>query len=122
MSAPRKKRRLTLRRKRTLDPALVVDYKNADLLKRFISDRGKIIPRRISGASSSQQRQISLAVKRARFLSLIPSSVAHRTERGFSGEMATVAAAVSRPFRSGPRPPQGDEAPQRDQFNKSNDE
>jgi len=86
-SPKRKKRRLLVRRKRTLDPALIIDYKNPDVLKRFITDRGKIIPRRISGASQAQQRKITIAIKRARYLSLIACSVAHRTERGFAGEM-----------------------------------
>jgi small subunit ribosomal protein S18 len=91
----KKKRRVLLRRKRSLDPNLVIDYKNPDVLKRFITDRGKIIPRRISGATQAQQREITLAVKRARFLSLIPSAVTHRVERGFAGEMQTVAQSFS---------------------------
>jgi small subunit ribosomal protein S18 len=85
---PRRKRRFSSRKKRTLDPNLVIDYKYPEVLKRFITDRGKIIPRRISGATAHQQRQIALAVKRARFLGLIHSAVTHRHERGFSGEMA----------------------------------
>ena len=62
--ARKKKRRLSQRRKRALDPNVTIDYKNPDLIKRFVTERGKIIPRRISGASQSQQRQIA-AVKRA---------------------------------------------------------
>jgi len=60
--AYRKKKRLLTRRKRTLDPYTVVDYKSPDILKRFITDRGKIIPRRISGATAKQQRAICKAV------------------------------------------------------------
>lgn len=85
---PRRKRRFSSRKKRTLDPNLVIDYKYPEVLKRFITDRGKIIPRRISGATAKQQRQIAVAVKRARFLGLIHSSVSHRHEKGFNGEMA----------------------------------
>ena len=85
----RKKRRLMIRRKRSLDPNTEIDYKKPDTLKRFIADRGKIIPRRISGATAKQQRAICVAVKRARFLGLIPYSVAHRGERGFSGLVTT---------------------------------
>ncbi len=85
---PRRKRRFSSRKKRTLDPNLVIDYKYPEVLKRFITDRGKIIPRRISGATAMQQRQIAVAVKRARFLGLIHSSVTHRHEKGFTGEMA----------------------------------
>jgi small subunit ribosomal protein S18 len=83
----KKKRRMLMRRKRTLDPSLIIDYKNPDILKRFITDRGKIIPRRISGATQEQQRRIALAIKRARFIGLIPYAINHRTERGFAGEI-----------------------------------
>ena len=68
----KKKRKYLLRRKRTLDQGIIIDYKNPDILKRFVTDRGKIIPRRISGASQEQQRKITLAVKRARYLALLP--------------------------------------------------
>ncbi len=86
--APKRKRKVVFRRKRSLDPSIIIDYKRPDSLKRFVTDRGKIIPRRISGATSKQQRQISLAIKRARYLALLPFSIAHKTERGFSGEMS----------------------------------
>ncbi|RLC48612.1 MAG: 30S ribosomal protein S18 [Candidatus Coatesbacteria bacterium] len=49
-----------------------VDYKDVDLLKYFITDRGKIIPRRISGTCARHQRQLTTAVKRARILALLP--------------------------------------------------
>ncbi len=49
-----------------------VDYKDVDLLKRFINEQGKILPRRITGVSAKFQRQLTRAVKRARFLSLVP--------------------------------------------------
>jgi len=111
----KKRRRFMLRRKRTLDPTISIDYKKPDTLKRFITDRGKIIPRRISGATASQQRDITLAIKRARYLGLLPSSVSHRPERGFSGEMAAANAGGtsfrdSRPPRFGDRPG-GDRGP-----------
>ena len=83
MTGFRKKRRLSIRRKRTLDPSIVIDYKNVDVLKRFVTDRGKVIPRRISGATAKQQRLITMSVKRARFLALIPFSVSHKQERSF---------------------------------------
>ena len=91
-----------LRRKRTLDPTIVIDFKKPDTLKRFITDRGKIIPRRISGATSEQQRQITEAIKRARYMSLLPCAVSHRPERGFAGEMAA-ANVSSRGFDGPPR-------------------
>lgn len=52
-----------------------IDYKNPQILRSFVTDRGKMIPRRISGASARQQRVISTAVRRARMLALLPFSV-----------------------------------------------
>jgi small subunit ribosomal protein S18 len=83
----RKKKRMLSRKKRSLDPSIVIDYKDADLLRRFVTERGKIIPRRISGATQEQQRQLTVAIKRARFLGLLPYSVSHVSEKGFAGEM-----------------------------------
>ena len=53
---------------------LVIDYKNPQLLKNFLSDRGKIVPARISGLTARQQRQLTEAIKRARMLALLPFS------------------------------------------------
>ncbi|TMQ70369.1 MAG: 30S ribosomal protein S18 [Candidatus Eisenbacteria bacterium] len=49
-----------------------VDYKDDKRLGRFITDRGKIVPRRVSGTCSRHQKQITVAVKRARILALLP--------------------------------------------------
>lgn len=49
-----------------------VDYKDIDTLKRFISERGKLLPRRVTGASARFQRLVSNAVKRARYIGLLP--------------------------------------------------
>ncbi len=49
----------------------IFDYKNFQLLQKFLNDRGKIISRRITGVSAKQQRQLTTAVKRARFLALL---------------------------------------------------
>lgn len=49
-----------------------IDYKDEKLLSRFISERGKILPRRLSGVSARHQRQLSVAIKRARYLALLP--------------------------------------------------
>jgi len=49
-----------------------VDYKDVELLKRFINEQGKILPRRITGVSGKFQRQLTRAIKRARHLALIP--------------------------------------------------
>lgn len=48
------------------------DYKDVQKLKRFISERGKILPRRATGACAAHQRKISLAIKRARQVALLP--------------------------------------------------
>ena len=49
-----------------------VDYKDVDLLKRFISERGKILPRRVTGTSAKNQRKVAKAIKRARIMGLLP--------------------------------------------------
>jgi len=49
-----------------------VDYKNVDLLKRFVSERGKILPRRVTGTSAKNQRKVTIAIKRARIMGLLP--------------------------------------------------
>ena len=53
----------------------LIDYKNPQLLRSFITDRGKMVPRRISGSCAKHQRAISTAVRRARMLALLPISV-----------------------------------------------
>ena len=58
-----------------VDPSLVIDYKDPQLLKNFITERGKIIPRRISGNNAAHQRQVARAIKRARILALMPFTV-----------------------------------------------
>ncbi|GGT70465.1 MULTISPECIES: 30S ribosomal protein S18 [Streptomyces] len=59
------------------DDITYIDYKDTDLLRKFISDRGKIRSRRVTRVSAQQQRQISRAVKNAREMALLPySSVA----------------------------------------------
>jgi small subunit ribosomal protein S18 len=49
-----------------------IDYKDVKLLQRFISERGKIVPSRITAVSAKKQRELSQAIKRARFLGLLP--------------------------------------------------
>ncbi|HGH7028930.1 TPA: 30S ribosomal protein S18 [Neisseria meningitidis] len=55
-----------------------VDYKQVDLLKDFISENGKIIPARITGTKAFYQHQLAVAVKRARFLALLPYTDQHK--------------------------------------------
>ena len=55
-----------------------VDYKQVDLLKDFITENGKIIPARSTGTKAHYQRQLAVAVKRARFLALLPYTDQHK--------------------------------------------
>lgn len=54
------------------DKNLELDYKNAEQLKKFINDKGKILPRRATGACAKHQREITTTVKRARHIAIIP--------------------------------------------------
>ena len=62
----------------TVNDVNKVDYKDIDLLKKFISETGKIVPSRITGTSAKFQRRLSNAIKRARFLSLLPYCDSHK--------------------------------------------
>ncbi|AFY71649.1 SSU ribosomal protein S18P [Thalassoporum mexicanum PCC 7367] len=55
-----------------LKPSEPIDYKDVDLLRRFITERGKILPRRITGLTAKQQRRLTTAVKRSRIMALLP--------------------------------------------------
>ena len=57
------------------DEAIKIDYKDASLLKYFITDRGKLVPRRLTGNCAKHQREISTAVNRARMIALMPFAV-----------------------------------------------
>lgn len=74
MAAPG--RRPFYRRRKTCpfsgDNAPNIDYKDVKLLQRYISERGKIVPSRITAVSAKKQRELAKAIKRARFLGLIP--------------------------------------------------
>jgi len=64
-----------LAQKQKLSPISInqkIDYKDIDLLKLFVTEQGKILPRRATGVTVQQQRQIAKAIKRARVLSLLP--------------------------------------------------
>jgi small subunit ribosomal protein S18 len=69
-------RRPFFRRRKTCpfsgDNAPKIDYKDVKLLSRFISERGKIVPARITAVSTKKQRELAMAIKRARFLALLP--------------------------------------------------
>jgi small subunit ribosomal protein S18 len=60
------------------DLGVSLDYKNPQLLKNFMTERGKIMPRRISGNCAKHQRALALAIRRARMIALMPFSVTGR--------------------------------------------
>jgi small subunit ribosomal protein S18 len=59
------------------DRALTIDYKEPSGLKLFVTERSKIIPRRISGNCAKHQREVASAIKRSRLLALLPFTVSH---------------------------------------------
>ncbi|MFN7095191.1 MAG: 30S ribosomal protein S18 [Burkholderiales bacterium] len=73
--------RQTLRKKKfcrfTAEGFSEIDYKDVELLKSYITETGKIIPSRITGTSAKFQRMLAAAIKRARFLALIPYTDQH---------------------------------------------
>ena len=60
------------------DEALTIDYKNTQMIRSFVTERGKLIPRRINGNCSRHQRTVALAVRRARMIALVPFTVTGR--------------------------------------------
>jgi len=61
----------------TAEGTTEIDYKDLNLLKQYVSESGKIVPSRITGTSARYQRQLADAVKRARYLALLPYSDSH---------------------------------------------
>lgn len=78
-TGPRKKRPFQRRKvcRFCADKQVSIDYKDPRTLRYFVSERGKIIPRRISGNCSKHQRQITEAIKRARNIALLPIAGTH---------------------------------------------
>ena len=62
----------------TVEKVKEIDYKDVDTLRDFITEQGKIIPARITGTKAHYQRQLSTAIKRARFLALLPYTDLHQ--------------------------------------------
>lgn len=56
----------------TIDRVVYIDYKDVGMLKHYVTERGKIIPRRITGATAKHQRMLTQAIKRARQIALLP--------------------------------------------------
>ena len=61
----------------TAEGVTEIDYKDVETLKNYITETGKIVPSRITGTSAKYQRQLSKAIKRARYLALLPYSDSH---------------------------------------------
>ncbi len=61
----------------------VIEYKNVSLLQKYLNDRGKIVPRRISGISAKDQRKLVSAIKKARFLSLLTTGRVRNRENRY---------------------------------------
>ncbi|RLB70087.1 MAG: 30S ribosomal protein S18 [Deltaproteobacteria bacterium] len=73
---PQRRRRAFVSRKKycrfCADSSIKIDYKDVRLLRYYISEKGKIVPKRISGTCSSHQRELTTAIKRARNIALLP--------------------------------------------------
>lgn len=83
MALPRNRyRRRTFHRRKICrfcaDKSLGIDYKNPKILRYFVTERGKIIPRRISGNCARHQREITMAIKRARNIAILPFTTVAR--------------------------------------------
>ena len=80
-SKNRDRRRKTFQRRKVCrfcaDSSLTIDYKDYSTLRHFVTERGKIIPSRISGNCARHQRKITTAIKRARNVALLPFTVIH---------------------------------------------
>ncbi|HIJ64907.1 MAG TPA: 30S ribosomal protein S18 [Candidatus Hydrogenedentes bacterium] len=76
LRARKKKRKKKLSRNKvcrlTTDRVVYIDYKDVSMLKHYVTERGKIIPRRITGATAKHQRMLNQAIKRARQIALLP--------------------------------------------------
>lgn len=79
MSAPRQQQQFRRRKycRFTAEKIVEIDYKDLDILKAYVSENGKIVPSRITGTSAKYQRQLATAIKRARFLALLPYTDQH---------------------------------------------
>ncbi len=80
MQRPRYRRRIYVRRKVCrfcADKSLTIDYKDPKTLGHFITERGKILPRRITGTCAKHQRRLTTAIKQARIMALLPFTSGH---------------------------------------------
>ena len=105
-NARRSKKKISILNQEQVD---YIDYKDVNLLRRFMSDRAKIRARRVTGNDSQQQREIAKAIKNAREMALLPYAsrvTSQRTPKGDRGDRGRADGPPPRP--SGP-PPSGEE-------------
>ncbi|MBT3475573.1 30S ribosomal protein S18 [bacterium] len=74
----KRERRPRKRPAKLLEGDTKLNYKNVELLTNFITERKKIAPRRMTGCTSLQQRQVALEIKKARYMALLPYVVSHK--------------------------------------------
>ncbi|MBN2074425.1 MAG: 30S ribosomal protein S18 [Dehalococcoidales bacterium] len=74
------------------DKSAVINYKDPDRLRSFVSDRAKIVPRRRTGTCAKHQRRLAVAIKRARHLALLPYVPAHMRKVGAAATISSKAA------------------------------
>lgn len=82
MKRPRR-RRVYVRRKVCrfcADSHLIIDYKDTELINNFVTERGKILPRRVTGTCAKHQRKLTSAIKKTRIMALIPFTSGHALE------------------------------------------
>lgn len=87
MKPRRDRKKFVPRRKKCYfctEKVVEIDYKNVDMLRRFVSDYGKIEPRRKTGTCAKHQRRLTIAMKRARHIALLPFTAAHIRASGWS--------------------------------------
>src|ERR1700692_23666 len=82
-----------------------IDYKDMRLLSRYISERGKIVPSRITAVSAGKQRELAQAIKRARFLGLLPELIRYRPPAAAAPEFRPRRVRPRRQLEAGGRPP-----------------
>jgi len=112
---PRTKNRDNARRSKKKVSVLIsesvdyIDYKDVNLLRRFMSDRAKIRARRVTGNDSQQQREVARAIKNAREMALLPYASRVTTQRASKGERGDRGRADGPPPRPSGPPPSGEE-------------
>jgi ribosomal protein S18 len=88
-----------------------IDYKRADILSQFVQERGKILPRRMTGVCARHQRWLGVAIKRARNIALLPFAGSAAGTQAPRVVVPGAAAAHAAPAHAAPAPPQATQSP-----------